>query len=445
AVTGADMPLTDEKLSHTIHGVSVKSRTQSTWDWEIAASLYDYGKDIKRQNAAANPLPAALTGGPGTLADAAGTGWVNLALRGTWRPDGMKGAHIVDFGYQHDQYKLALLTSNLAGDWRSDGSGSLASAVGGKTRLQSLWAQDAWRLAPDWKAVLGLRAERWSAADGQTRVPGATPSLDVAWPSRGKSALSPKAALSWQWRPDTVLKTSLGRAVRFPTVGELYGATSTANTQYINDPNLKPERSWTGEVSMEQDLGNGLARLTFFAEDTRDALYSQTLFDPLANRNISRVQNVGRIATQGLEAAFSGNDVLARGLDLQASITYAHSVIKENAGFVAVPGDTIGKRQPNIPRWRATLLASYRWSSAWSTSLGVRFSGRQFRTLDNADVNGYTYFGVSKFFVVDLRARWRIDKTFSAAFGIDNLNNYKYWNFHPYPQRTYVAELKADF
>lgn len=445
AVTGGDLALNDEKLTHYIHGLSVKSRTQGAWDWELAASLYDYHKDTKRQNAAGNTLPAASIGGAGTLADASGTGWATFSARGTWRPDGMKGAHIVDFGYQHAQYKLAFLTSNVAGNWRSDGPGAMASDVGGKTVLQSLWAQDAWRIAADWKAVLGMRAERWSAEEGFTRIPGAAPSVDAAWPARDKSALSPKAALSWQWQPDTVLKAALGRAVRFPTVGELYGATSTANSQYINDPNLKPERSWTGELSVEKDLGNGLARLTFFAEDTRDALYSQTIFDAIANRNISRVQNVGRIATQGLEAAFGGNDVLARGLDLQASVTYAHSVIKENAGFVAVPGDTIGKRQPNIPRWRASVLASYRWTPAWSTSIGARFSGRQFRTLDNSDVNGYTYFGVSKFFVVDVRARWRIDKTFTAAFGIDNLNNYKYWNFHPYPQRTFVAELKADF
>jgi iron complex outermembrane receptor protein len=32
-----------------------------------------------------------------------------------------------------------------------------------------------------------------------------------------------------------------------------------------------------------------------------------------------------------------------------------------------------------------------------------------------------------------------------AAFGIDNLNNDKFWNFHPYPQRSYTAELKANF
>jgi iron complex outermembrane recepter protein len=160
---------------------------------------------------------------------------------------------------------------------------------------------------------------------------------------------------------------------------------------------------------------------------------------------VSRVQNVGRIATRGLEAAFSGSDIFARGLDLQASLTYAHSVIKENAGFVAVPGDTLGKRQPNIPRWRASALASYRFSPAWSTSIGARYSDRQFRTLDNADVNGNTYFGVSRFFVVDVRARWQVSKTVAAALGIDNLNNDKYWNFHPYPQRTFVAELRADF
>ncbi len=445
AVTGADMALQDEKLTHTMHGLSVKSRTQGTWDWEVAASRYDYDRDIKRQNAAGNTPPAALAGGAGTLADAAGTGWTTFSARGTWRPDGMKGPHIVDFGWQESLYELAYRTSSIAGNWMTDGPGTLASDVGGKTRLRALWAQDAWRVARDWKAVLGLRAEQWSASDAYTRIPGGAPAVNTQWAGRSESSMSPKAALSWQWRADTVLKASLGRAVRYPTVGELYGATATANSQYINDPNLKPERSWTGELSAERDVGNGMARLTFFAEDTRDALYSQTLFDTAANRNVSRVQNVGRIATRGLEAAYNASDVGLRGLDLQASLTYAHSVIKANAGFVSVPGDTIGKRQPNIPRWRASALASYRWNPQWTTSLGARYSGKQFRTLDNADVNGFTYFGVSRFFVVDARARWQIDKTFSAAFGIDNLNNAKYWNFHPYPQRSYVAELRADF
>ncbi|MDB5859488.1 MAG: TonB-dependent receptor [Ramlibacter sp.] len=445
ALTGADLPLTDERLTHFMHGLSVKSRTRGTWDWELAASHYDYARDDKRQNAVSNTLPAAASGGAGTLADGSGTGWTTLAARGTWRPQGERGAHVVDFGAQQESYVLAYRTSTIAGNYLNDAAGPLASDVGGRTRLQSLWAQDAWRFAQSWKAVLGGRAEYWQAYSGFTRIPGAAPAVNTDWPERSESHFSPKAAVSWQWRPDTVLKASVGRAVRFPTVGELYGASSTANAQFINDPNLRPERSWTGELSAERDLGHGLLRLTLFGERTRDALYTQTVFDSVANRNVSRVQNVGRIVTSGLELAYNGNDVFMRGLDLSGSVTLADSGIRENAGFVSVPGDTIGKRQPNIPRLRAALLASYRWTPQWSTSAGARYSGQQFRTLDNSDVNGNTYMGVSRFFVVDLRARWQVNETVAAAFGIDNVNNDRYWNFHPYPQRSYVAELKADF
>jgi outer membrane receptor protein involved in Fe transport len=76
----------------------------------------------------------------------------------------------------------------------------------------------------------------------------------------------------------------------------------------------------------------------------------------------------------------------AKGLDLGGSITYADSIIKENAGFLVFPADTIGMRQPNIPKWRAIALASYRSSPQWTTSLAARYSGQQFRTLNNSDV-----------------------------------------------------------
>ena len=226
-----------------------------------------------------------------------------------------------------------------------------------------------------------------------------------------------------------------------PTVSELYGATSTTNSQYINDPNLKPEKSWTTELTAEKDLGNALLRLTFFTENVRDSLYSQTTFDPVANANISRVQNVGRIKTQGVEVAFSGNDVLKKGLDLSGSVTYADSRIKDNNGFVAVAGDTLGKYQPRVPVWRATALASYRFDAAWTATVGARYSGTQFSSLDNSDVNGFAYQGTSKYFTTDMRVRYQVNKQWSAAVGIDNLNNYQYWNFHPYPQRTFMAEL----
>ena len=202
-------------------------------------------------------------------------------------------------------------------------------------------------LAKDWKTVLGLRLENWSASDGVTTFGPGNPA-NRNYDGRSESFVSPKAALSYQWAADTVLKASLGRAVRFPTVAELYGATATTNSQYINDPNLLPEKSWTTELSVEKEWGGAQWRATFFGENTQDSLYSQLTFDPAANRNISRVQNIGRIETTGLELAANAENVWRKGLDVSGSLTYTDSTIRENAGFVAVVGDTIGKRQPNL-------------------------------------------------------------------------------------------------
>lgn len=436
-LAASDFGVSNEVLTHVMHGLSVKSNTQGVWDWEVAGSLYDYQKDQVR--AATTAQPGALNGGAGTLQDQGGTGWNTLAFKGIWRPDGIKGAHIVDFGFQQDSYTLRILKSNAA-NWLNSGPGAVVSDVGGKTRLRSVYAQDAWAFAPRWKTVLGARLESWTASGGFTSFGAGNPA-NTGYAARSESAVSPKAALSYQWSADTTLKASAGRAVRFPTVGELYGATASVNSQYINDPNLRPEKSWTTELTAEKDLGNALLRLTFFTENTRDALYSQTTFDPVANSNISRVQNVGRIKTQGVELAFNGNDVLKKGLDLSGSVTYADSRIKDNSGFVAVPGDTLGKYQPRVPVWRATALASYRFDAAWTATVGARYSGRQYSSLDNSDVNGFAYQGTSKYFTTDVRVRYQAGKQWSAAVGIDNLNNYQYWNFHPYPQRTLMAEL----
>lgn len=434
---------TNEDLTHLMHGFSLKSHTQSIWDWEVAASLYDYQKDQLRSSTTA--LPNALRGGAGTLTDQNGTGWNALAFKGIWRPQGKEGAHVVDFGVQQEHYKLRILRTNIS-NWLVDPAGdpvaNLNSDAGGKTQLRSGYVQDAWAFAPLWKTVLGLRAEQWQAKDGFTRK--ASQPTSPAYPSRDETYFSPKAALSYQWSDNTVLKASLGRAVRMPTVQELYGNTSTGNTQFINDPNLKPEKSWTTELSAEHDLGNGLLRATLFTEEVRDSLYSQTTFDTLANANITRVQNIGRIATQGVELAYNAANVFTPGLELGGSVTYAHSRIKENAGFVSTPGDTIGKWQPRVPEWRATALANYRVNERWNVAYALRYSGKQYSTLDNSDVNGFAYTAASKYFTTDLRLRYQVAKQWNLAFGIDNLNNYQYWNFHPYPQRTYFAELKFD-
>lgn len=426
-----------ERLTHYMHGLSVKSNTQGVFDWEVATSLYDYASDQNRASGTKSSDTAFSTAG--RLTDQSGTGWNNLSLKGTWRPDGIKGAHIIDFGYQQDHYKLKTITQNTGTDWLTALPSSLSSRGNGNTQMQSLYVQDAWRFAPRWKTVLGLRGENWKASGGYT----ATATSATHYASREETNFSPKAAISHQWAPDVVLKAAVGRSLRMPTVHEMYGSTTLSNGTFLNDPNLRPERSVTSELTAEKDLGNAILRVTGFFENTKDAIYSQR--NVFANGTTSTfVQNINRVESKGIELAYFGNDVFKKGLDLSGSVTYVDSRIKENNGYVTVAGDTIGKFQPRVPKWRGNVLANYRWNDKLNTSIGARYSGRQFNSLDNSDVNGFAYTGVSSFFVVDTRVVYKLDRYWTVAGGIDNLNNYKYWNFHMYPMRTFFGELRYD-
>jgi len=140
-------------------------------------------------------------------------------------------------------------------------------------------------------------------------------------------------------------------------------------------------------------------------------------------------------------ASASAYQKLTFGVGHGCDVTYADSVITDNRALPA----SVGKRQPRVPDWRANALASMRVGQHWTASLGLRCSGRQFSALDNLDTHDDTYMGVSDYLVTDVRLRYRFDRQRSAAVGIDNLGNTRYWAFHPYPQRTMLAEVRFDY
>lgn len=440
-LAATQLSLSQEQLAHVAHGLSLRSRTQGEFDYELAASVYDYGKNQVRTPLVA--LPGAARGGAGRINDQRGTGWNTLAAKGIWRPgagsagstDSTAGqrAHVVDLGVQRDAFKLRTRVSNTA-DWMAGAPADLFSAFAGQTALTSVYAQDTWQFAPRWKSTLGLRYEQWQARDGTI----ANASSTLRFGERTERNVSPKVALGYQLTPAWTLRASAGRAVRYPTVSELYQGSIASGSLVNNDPNLRPERSLAGEFSAEHDLGHGSLRLTLFREDARDALYAQT--NTSVFPSVTNIQNVGRIRTHGLELVFQATDVMLKGLELASSLTLANSIIKENGNFPA----SVGKRQPRVPDVRANLLLTWQSDSRWSYTLGARYSGEQFNTLDNSDPNGDTLAGTSRFFVADVRVRYRWDKHWSASVGVDNLGNSRYWAFHPYPQRSYSAELKFD-
>ncbi len=430
ALTAADFAPSAGDLRHVMQGLSLKTSRAGAWNYEIAASTYDYARDFVRSPTAV--MPTALTGGAGRITDQDGTGWKSLALKATWRP-GANDRHVLDLGLQNDAYALRTLVSNAA-DWLRGSPTTRFSGFRGDSELTSLYAQDTWAFAPGWRSTLGLRAERWRAHDGA--LSDATSTLTFA--QREDTWLSPKAAIARQLSPQWTLKASLGRAIRLPTVAELYQGTISTNTIVNNDPNLKPERSWTSELSAERALRIGSLRMTMFLERTEDALYSQT--NVTVSPAVTNIQNVDRIGTKGVEVAFVSTAFLDGKLELSTSATFAQSLIEANANFPV----SVGKWQPRVPKWRWTGVATYRAAPQWSVTLGGRYSGKQFNTLDNGDPNGYAYTGTSPYLVFDARARFEHAR-FNASIGIDNLGDEEYWAFHPYTRRMLMADLGVRF
>jgi iron complex outermembrane receptor protein len=410
-----------------LYGLSLRTRNETGWNGEAVASYFDVTQSVART--ANSGVPG---DGPGTIAYGAGAGWKSLDLRATWTPptaDPGLAAHWVSFGYHYDNYFLDNETYTTAA-WRDGGNGSFANAFGGRTETQAAYAQDSWRFLPRWRVTYGARYENWNAYDG-TRSLGAT---SLAYGDAGESHWSPKASLSFDVTPDLLLRASIGRAYRFPTVGELFQGQINGVSIVNNNPNLLPEDDLSKELTAEWQHGNGLYRFTLFQDDVKNTLFSQT--NTTVIPNVTNFQNIDKVRSRGVETSYEGQDVLLRGLDLAASVAYTQSKIIANSGNPA----SVGKYFYRIPLWRANVVATYRATEKTAVTLAARYSGRQYNTLTNTDVNPDTYGGTSSYAVVDTKFTYRPTRKTEIGIGVDNLFDHRYYVFHPYAGRTFYLE-----
>ena len=429
---------------HLMQSLDIGTHTQGPFDWQLVVSNMDYLQDLSRLSTGL--YPAALSGGPGRTTDMGGTGWTTVDLKGTWRPRGVAGSNTVSFGAHYDQFRLDSPTYNTT-DWMSGGEGSLYSNSLGRTETSALWLQDVWRLTPSLTATLGGRYEWWRAYDGYNFSTGSNGAgVAINQPGIDKSGFSPKASLNWALNDIWSVTGSFGKALRFPTVGELYQSVQTGTTFMQANPFLKPESVLSGELAIERVTATSRMRLSVFDEYVSDALISQTSIIPGFATPVSFTQNVSRTRETGVELAGQQDNVVVRGLSLSGNVTYVDSRILSDDNFISTtPGDTaVGKQVPYVPTWRATLEATYRPDARWAYTLAARYSARVYATVDNSDVNAATFTGFQNFFVMDARVHCQFDKHWGGALGVDNLNNRKYFLYHPFPQRTFYAELKYD-
>ena len=209
-----------------------------------AASVYDYHRDLVRSPTVALPAAADRRRGP------------------HHRPGRHRLEHLRVEGHLAAAGRAAARTWSTSAcsttatgcaRWcrtRPTGSPAAAasrfSAFDGDTELTSVYAQDTWRFARDWRATLGVRVERWRAQNGSlaSRDHGRSPSPSAARRISRRRRRSPTS-----WRPSGWPRRRSAARCAIPTVAELYQGSIAADAIVNNDPNLKPEKSWTSELS----------------------------------------------------------------------------------------------------------------------------------------------------------------------------------------------------
>lgn len=410
-----------------LYGLSLKSHRQHGWNFAVNASTFDILSDAQRTAAAGGVYT-----GPGTIESTRGSGWSALDAKLTYTPaSDAPGAHWITAGYHFDRYQLDDRVFNTD-DWRAGGMQTPNNAFLGSTATQAIYLQDAWKFASKWTLTTGLRAESWKAYGGARSTADAT----VGYGNRSETHYSPKASLAYAATDDLTLRASAGRAYRFPTVSELFQGSLSGLSIVNNDPNLKPENTFSKELAADWYTNTGLFHVAVFQDDVKDTLYSQT--DTTVIPNITNIQNIDRIRNRGIEISYQGENVAIAGLDLGASVGYTRSKILENSRSPQTEGNNF----PRVPLWRINMVATYHVNKQAAVTLAARYSGRQYNTLTNADINPDTYGGSSSFMVIDAKLRYQISDRIEASLGVNNLFDKRAYIYHPYPGRTLFAELK---
>jgi len=462
-----------------VNNASIRSNSGGVFDYEISASHFNYLQSNQR-----SPFSGAWTAGytqQGRNAVYTGTYWTLLDLKGIVRPDGALAGHDISFGLHGDQFHLnnpTWLTSN----WTAGTSTAYAAAsIGnGTTRTQALWAQDAWKLRNDLKFTVGIRGEHWQASDGFNQSLGGLTNTALGSTANIKSLLpvyqpnlyhtrwSPKGSLQWEADKNWTATGSIGMANRFPTAKELYNLSTLPNTnQNVNpNPNLRPEVSLYSELAIERKIKDGFVRVSLFDEQVRDFIFSQNVVPPGSTQLVSTPTNIDRVRQSGVELVWLKDNLLIKGLEFNGSVTWLNARVISNptwaptqlnpavlsgnldwwSGFsVFNPNGVNGKTVPSVPDWRWTAVMTYRPDDHWSFTAAARYQGRMWTVMSNNDIARGVYQSFDRFFVVDTKIHYKYDDRWSFDFGVDNIGNYKYFLFHPFPQRTFVTSAKYEF
>jgi len=389
----------------------------------------------------------------GQITDVDSMGWINISTKFDNQEffERKDLSFASGFEYQHAKMFTSQYRSTNYATIKRD---SLSLRSGGATDTYGLFGQLSWRFLPEWDATVGTRLERWNVSDG-IYISGAN---NYSPQDRQASTFSPKFSLGYEpgrWK----FRYSVGKAYRFPLVGELFdNSNSLRGSVSLANSLLKPEDGTHHNVMGEYDFNNGYIRLNLFHENVRNAIYSSTISNSVliaqdpgtfgpgglnlnANNYSSMISSIGEVEINGIDLTINQDRVFGSNFDVKLDTTILNSKILKNDNNV----NYVSKSFPLLPDYRANLLTTYHYGTDWDFSVGTRYQGRMYSQLDNKDLQLPYYSAFTESVYVDLKATYRFNKGGHVSAGIDNINDYQAFFNHPFPQRTFFAQVGYKF
>ena len=291
----------------------------------------------------------------------------------------------------------------------------------------ALYLQDQLTLSPRWKAIAGLRYDRFAVRFDDRRT--TTTPVDL---SRTDAAFSPRAGLIWS--PAFGGTYYAAYSFAFLPSGEQLGlATTTAD--------LSPEKARNYEVGGRWDLRPGLQLSAALFRTDRDDV---RVADPA---NPGLFVKTGRTRTEGVEIGLQGD--VRPGWQVYGGYAHLDGRVETpiSTGSAATPGSVLpaGRKLALVPEDTLSLWNRVRLRDKWSAGVGVIHQSTAYATVSNA-------VRLPAFTRVDGALYYDVSKTASLAFNLENVLDKEYFptadndnNLSPGSPRNLRVTLRVGF
>ena len=272
-----------------------------------------------------------------------------------------------------------------------------------KANILGIYVQDQVALTNEWKAIAGLRYDRFKVDFDDRRS--LTAPVDL---SRTDTGWSPRAGLIWAPSVGQTYYASYSYSF-LPSGEQLSLATTTAD--------LEPEKAVNYEAGARWDLRPRLTLSTaVFRLDRKDVHVA----DPA---NPGTFVKSGRQRVDGMEVGLQGE--VTRDWLVYGGYAYLNGRIKEpiSSGTAATAASIVpaGNRIGLVPRNMASLWNRFNLGEGWGTGLGLIYQGASYTSFNNTvtlpsfyRVDGAVYYAFSG------RKAW-------LQFNVENILNKRYY------------------